>query len=71
MTPDQIREACLGARRRYYGLGAIARRFPGNLTSARMGLGYLTANLLHRKEISQRDGHALGDATFVGPLLEA
>jgi len=71
MTPDQIRDACLAARRRYYGLGSIASRLPGNLTSARMGLGFLTANLLHRREISQRDGHALGDASWAGTLLEA
>ncbi len=71
MTPAEIREACLAARRRFYGLGAIARRLPGNLTSARMALGFLTANLLHRREITQRDGHALGDVTFAGPLLEA
>lgn len=71
LTPAEIREACLAARRRFYSLGAIAARLPGNLTSARVALGYLAANLLHRSEISQRDGHALGDATFAGPVLEA
>jgi radical SAM superfamily enzyme YgiQ (UPF0313 family) len=71
LTPAEIREACLAARRRFYSLRSIAARTPANLTSATMGLGFLFANLLHRKEISQRDGHALGDATWSGTLLEA
>ncbi|HET9552786.1 MAG TPA: radical SAM protein [Anaeromyxobacteraceae bacterium] len=71
MTPEALREACLAARRRFYAAGSIARRWRGSLGSARMALGYLFANLLHRREISQRDGHPLGDATFAGPLLEA
>jgi radical SAM superfamily enzyme YgiQ (UPF0313 family) len=71
LTPAEVREACLAARRRFYGLGSIAARAGANFTSARMGLGFLAANLLHRREISQRDGHALGDETFAGPILEA
>lgn len=70
LTPGEIRERCMAARRRFYSPGSIAARARANLTSPRMGLGYLFANLLHRREMSQRDGHALGDASFVGPLLE-
>lgn len=71
LTPEQIRDGCLAARRRFYSLGSIARRLPANLASARMSLTFVLANLLHRAEIDQRDGHPLGDATFTGPLLEA
>jgi len=71
LTPAEIREACLAARRRFYSLGSIAARTRANLVSPRVGLAFLFANLLHRKEMSQRDGHALGDATFAGPILEA
>lgn len=71
LTPAEIREACLAARRRFYSLGSIAARTRANLASPLMGLAFLAANLLHRKEISQRDGHALGDATYSGPILEA
>jgi radical SAM superfamily enzyme YgiQ (UPF0313 family) len=71
MEPEQIRSACLAARRRFFSWPSIMARAPANLASPRLGLGFLFANVLHRQEISQRDGHALGDASFRGPLLEA
>jgi radical SAM superfamily enzyme YgiQ (UPF0313 family) len=73
MSPGDVREACLAARRAFYGWGSIARRAlaPANHRSALMTFGYLFANGLHRAELSQRDGHALGDVTFAAPLLEA
>jgi len=71
MTGAELRAACLDARRRFYSWASIAARAPGNLGTPRAALAFAVANLLHRRELSQRDGHPLGDATFAGPLLEA
>jgi hypothetical protein len=49
----------------------MAARAPASLSSPLLGLTYLAANVLHRRELAQRDGHALGDVSHVAPLLEA
>lgn len=73
MAPEDVREACLEARRAFFSWASIARRAvePAHRRSPLMSFAYLFANVLHRAELSQRDGHALGDVTVTGPLLEA
>lgn len=73
MAPEEVRRACLAARREFFSWRSIAARAaePANRRSPFFALTFLAANALHRQELSQRDGHALGDAAFAGPLLEA
>jgi radical SAM superfamily enzyme YgiQ (UPF0313 family) len=73
MSPEEIREACLAARRSFYSWASILgrARSSANFGSPFMAFAYSMANLLHRRELDQRDGHPLGDETFAGPLLTA
>jgi radical SAM superfamily enzyme YgiQ (UPF0313 family) len=73
MSAGEIREACLAARRAFYSWPSILARAASsaNLGAWAMAFAYASANVLHRREVSQRDGHPLGDATFTGGLLTA
>jgi radical SAM superfamily enzyme YgiQ (UPF0313 family) len=73
LTPDQITEHCVAARRRFYGLPSIVRRglSPSNFGNAFMWRNYWPINLMHRGDISGRNGYPLGDESWTGPLLEA
>jgi radical SAM superfamily enzyme YgiQ (UPF0313 family) len=70
LTPEQVREGCLSARRRFYRWRSIARRGLHNLRDPFMGRNFLLINAMHRGEIGQRDGYPLGDQTWHGRLLE-
>ena len=69
---EAVREGCLSARRRFYGWHSIGRRFLGELRSADafMARNHLLINLMHRREVGQRDGFPLGDAGWDGTLLD-
>jgi radical SAM superfamily enzyme YgiQ (UPF0313 family) len=64
MTADQLKEACLEARRTFYGWGGIARRaanWRGNLTNPIKAAAYWYINWQLRREISEKDGLPLGN----------
>lgn len=64
VSGEDIRQACLQARRRFYSWPNILRRASnvrGNLTSFRKASGYLTINAMLRQEIGQKDRLPLGD----------
>lgn len=68
----ELRRLCLAARRRFYGLGSIGRRY-GAVLARRDGFmlrHHLPVNLMHRWEIDRRDGFPLGDEGWTGQLLE-
>ncbi|MDR1968981.1 MAG: B12-binding domain-containing radical SAM protein [Burkholderiaceae bacterium] len=73
LTPSQITEHCVAARRRFYGLPSIVRRglSPSNRGNAFMWRNYWPINLMHRADIGGRNGYPLGDETWQGTLLEA
>lgn len=73
LSPDEVRENCLKARRRFFGLRSIFKRGLGSSNSAASLLfrQFLPINLMHRFEICRRDGHPLGDQGWTGELLEA
>jgi radical SAM superfamily enzyme YgiQ (UPF0313 family) len=73
LTPRQITEYCVAARRRFYDLSSIVRRglSPSNFDNAFMWRNYWPINLMHRADISGRDGYPLGDEAWQGTLLEA
>jgi len=72
LSHDMVRRGCLSARRRFYGWSAIGNRFLGELRGgdAFMARNHLLINLMHRREVGQRDGFPLGDEGWSGRLLE-
>ena len=73
MSPEEVRERCLDARRRFYSLHSTARRafHPSNRSDWTFLQAFFALNLLHRFEIGKRDALPLGDRNFQGALLEA
>ena len=73
LTQQQVREGCVEARRRFYSLPSIARRWVGraNRADGFMFRQYLGINALFRAEVSLRDGYPLGDEAWRGELLPA
>lgn len=72
MSAADLREACLGARRRFYSAGSILRRGFNRVNGAGLFMfsNFFLINLMHRSEISMRDRHPLGDPTWRRPLLQ-
>ncbi|HEU4386996.1 MAG TPA: radical SAM protein [Blastocatellia bacterium] len=64
MTADELTEGALFARRQFYSASSILRRatdFSTNCRSlSRLGI-YALANLMSKRELSQKLGHRLGD----------
>jgi radical SAM superfamily enzyme YgiQ (UPF0313 family) len=73
LRPNDIREGCIRARQKFYGLPEMIRRGfdPVNRASAFMFRNFFFINAMHRKEISVRDHFPLGDPNWQGQLLEA
>ncbi len=73
MAPNEIREGCLRARRRFYSWSSMMRRAldPVNRADAFMFRNFFFINGMHRAEVGQRDNFPLGDPTWNGPLLKA
>lgn len=71
MSAETLRRACIGARRRFYGLRSIGHRAldPVNAAGAFMFANFFLINLMHRREIDVRDRHPLGDASWNRPLI--
>jgi radical SAM superfamily enzyme YgiQ (UPF0313 family) len=64
VTAQELHELCLKARRRFYSLPGMARRFTnlrGNATTLRKAAAFWGINALLRKEIGQKDGLPLGN----------
>ena len=70
--PDDIRQGCLSARRKFYGWPSILKRFadPLNRGEAVLARNFLPINYMHRAELGLRDGFPLGDPEWQGELLE-
>jgi len=71
MSAAEVREACLAARRRFYGVGGIWRRLRlgERLRDPRMAALFLAANAMHRGDVDGRDGLPLGDEAWNGELI--
>lgn len=70
LTPQQVTEGCVRARRRFYGWKSILQRSLGNRSDGFMLGNFFPINAMHRGEISARNGYPLGDESWRGPLLE-
>jgi len=73
MAPDDIRQGCLRARRRFYTWQSIVRRAfdPVNRADGFMFRNFFAINGMHRVEVDKRDHFPLGDPAWNGPLLKA
>ena len=73
LSPQQVTEGCVAARRRFYRWPSILRRgFDAtNRADPFMFRNFFPINWMHRAEVSQRNGYPLGDETWQGELLEA
>jgi radical SAM superfamily enzyme YgiQ (UPF0313 family) len=72
LAPQEVTELCVAARRRFYGWSSILRRGleRANHSDAFMLRNYLPINLMHRAEVSKRNGYPLGDENWTGTLIE-
>lgn len=73
MEPEELRLACLDARRRFYSLSSIFRRGLDavNRSDGFMWRNFYLINAMHRGDVSSRDHYPLGDMDFRGKLLRA
>jgi radical SAM superfamily enzyme YgiQ (UPF0313 family) len=73
MAPDDIRQGCLRARRRFYAWRSMLRRAfdPVNRADAFMFRNFFVINGMHRVEVGKRDHFPLGDPNWNGRLLKA
>jgi radical SAM superfamily enzyme YgiQ (UPF0313 family) len=61
LSPEEVSRNCVEARRKFYSWKSIARRMNrANLGEFFKLRNYLPINLMHRWDISARDGHPLG-----------
>jgi radical SAM superfamily enzyme YgiQ (UPF0313 family) len=73
ISPKELEERCIMARRRFFGVRSILRRaldFKVNSSTLFMGFYYFVINILMRREVLQRKRYPLGEEGFVGELLE-
>jgi radical SAM superfamily enzyme YgiQ (UPF0313 family) len=74
MSPEELADRCLQARRSFYSWGSIARRIrvnPALRQEAWMIGQYLGINALHHFDIDRRSGLPLGREDWQGEYLEA
>ena len=68
LTPAAVTGGCLAARRRFYGRPSILKRGLDNRSDFFMLRNYLPINLMHRQDVSRRNGYPLGDETWSGRM---
>jgi len=71
MTPAELADHCIEARRRFYSWPSILQRVRRrvNWQDPRMLWNYFTINAMHRWDTEGRNGLPLGDEAWQGPLL--
>ncbi|MBI4867125.1 MAG: B12-binding domain-containing radical SAM protein [Candidatus Wallbacteria bacterium] len=73
MTTEELATGCLEARRKFYSWRSILSRARHrvNFRSPFMLANFLVINAMHQRDVEGRNGLALGDADWAGPLLKA
>jgi radical SAM superfamily enzyme YgiQ (UPF0313 family) len=73
LTPEEVREGCLLARRKFYSWRSIMKRGLDrvNRVDSMMLRNFFITNGMHRAEVALRDRFPLGDPTWTGTLLKA
>ncbi len=70
LTPQQVTDGCVQARRDFYSWRSMFQRSWQNRNDFFMFRNYFPINMMHHNEISSRNGYPLGDASWQGQLLE-
>jgi len=72
MSPDELEQRCLAARRAFYSWPSIAQRaaHAANRSDAFMLANFLVINAMHRGDVVARSGMPLGDEGWQGSFLE-
>ncbi len=72
LTHTELTQLCVNARKRFYSYGSIMKRglSKENRADGFMFRNFLPINLMHRKDVSGRNGHPLGDQDWQGKLIE-
>lgn len=73
LAPDDVTRLCVMARRKFYSWASIMKR---GLDRVNRGDGFMfrnffLINMMHRTEVSQRNGYPLGDENWLGSLIKA
>lgn len=73
MSPEQLANLCVRARREFYDWSSIVSRalHRVNWRDPWMLLNYWVINVMHQKDVEGRNGLPLGDANWEGELLPA
>ena len=74
MTAEQVKQRCIEARQKFYGVSSIFRRsldFDVNSQNWFMWSHFFSINLLFRSEVMQRKDFPLGEEGYARPLLKA
>jgi radical SAM superfamily enzyme YgiQ (UPF0313 family) len=73
MTPEDLQQRCLDARRDFYSWRSIFRRGwdVANRSDWFMWWNFYLINAMHRTDVSARDHYPLGDESWGGTLLQA
>jgi radical SAM superfamily enzyme YgiQ (UPF0313 family) len=73
MTPKELADGCVAARRSFYSWPSILRRATRrvNWRSPTMLATYFAVNAMHRRDVDGRNGLPLGDQAFDGSQSEA
>ncbi len=73
MSPEELAERCVEARRSFYSWPSILHRAAQgvNLRSPWMMLNFLVINAMHQRDVEGRNGLPLGDLSWRGELLRA
>lgn len=72
LLPQEITDLCVKARYDFYGIKSIFKRFLSKTNTANgfMLRNYFPINLMHRGDVSGRNGYPLGDENFDERLLK-
>lgn len=72
LEPEELTRLCVEARKKFYSLASIFKRGVNktNRSDAFMFRNYLPINMIHRNDVSKRNGYPLGDERWSGGLLQ-
>jgi radical SAM superfamily enzyme YgiQ (UPF0313 family) len=72
LTAEEVKQRCIEARQKFYGLSSVLRRGFDKVNSSNwfMWAHFFSINLLFRSEVLQRKDFPLGDESYKSPLLK-
>ena len=73
MSPEELEERCIAARREFYSWPSIMQRARAkvNRHDPWMLINFLAINAMHRRDINGRNHLPLGDEAWTGELIKA